>query len=132
MSKTNQYTAQQFINAIPGSGGIISTIARRVDCNWSTAKKYIESFSTIKAAYDDEREAILDVAESVVYGNIQAAAKIQRSTDYNAQVDSSDAKWLLARKGKDRGYAEQNEVDIRGQIDVRQLSDEELQAIVEG
>jgi len=28
------YTAEQFIKAIPGSGGIISTIARRVGCGW--------------------------------------------------------------------------------------------------
>jgi len=28
--KANGYTAQQFIDKIPGSGGIISTIAKRI------------------------------------------------------------------------------------------------------
>jgi hypothetical protein len=33
----NKYTAEQFIKAIPGTGGIISAIARKVDCEWNTA-----------------------------------------------------------------------------------------------
>ena len=41
------YTAKQFIEAIPGSGGIVSTIARRVGCNWYTAKKYIDNYPTV-------------------------------------------------------------------------------------
>jgi len=30
----NKYTAEQFIKAIPGTGGIISAIARKVDCEY--------------------------------------------------------------------------------------------------
>jgi hypothetical protein len=33
------YNAQQFIKAIKNSGGIITTIAARVGCDWDTAKK---------------------------------------------------------------------------------------------
>lgn len=44
----NLYTAAQFIEAIPGTGGIISAIAKRVGCDWITAKKYITELITKK------------------------------------------------------------------------------------
>ena len=110
-AKNEKFTAEQFIDAIPGTGGIISTIARRVGCKWHTARKYIDEYSTVKAAYDSECEAVLDVAESVVYGNINVAARLLKD---GVQVDSSDAKWLLSKKGKHRGYVERQEVAVSG------------------
>ena len=89
------YKAQDFIDAIKGSGGIVSTIAARVGCNWHTVKKWIDKYPTIKAAYDDECETIGDLAESVIMRNIQLAQKAQGSAD--GPVDSSDAKWYLSR-----------------------------------
>ena len=59
------YTAEQFIKAIPGSGGIISTIARRVGCGWHTARDYVDKHPSVKQAYDDECEAVLDLAEKI-------------------------------------------------------------------
>lgn len=66
MAGKNGFTAEQFIKAIPGTGGIISTIAKRVGCEWHTAKKYIEEYPTIMQAYLDEKHAIDDRALSVV------------------------------------------------------------------
>ena len=93
MSKPAQFTTQQFIDAIPKTGGIISTIAKRVGCDWHTAKKYIETHPTVKQAYEDEKEAVLDLAEGVLFKNITAG-------------DSQDAKWYLTKMGKGRGYGE--------------------------
>lgn len=101
------FTAQQFIDAIPKTGGIISTIAAKVGCTWHTAKKYIDEYPTIQQAYQDECEAVMDVAESVVVANIHNAAKLSKAGDI---VDSTDAKWYLSRKGKSRGYVERQEV----------------------
>lgn len=83
------YTAQQFINAMPGSGGIIATIAKRVGCDWHTAKKYITEYATVKIAYEAECETIDDMAESTIIKSIQ---------DGNTQ----DAKWWLARKRREK------------------------------
>jgi hypothetical protein len=66
MGKPNQFKAEQFIKAIPGTGGIISTIAARVGCQWHTARKYIEEYPTIKQAYQNEKSAIDDKALSNV------------------------------------------------------------------
>ena len=71
MAKTNGYTAQQFIEAIPGTGGIISTIAARVGCNWHTAKKYIQ-MPTVNQAYENEKHKVDDKALSNVMGAIQS------------------------------------------------------------
>jgi hypothetical protein len=108
MSKTNMYTAAQFIKAIPGTGGVIRAIARNVGCAWDTAKKYIEDHPTVKAAYQNEREAIGDVSESLIYRNVQLALEKQDKT--REPVDTGDAKWVLSRKFKDRGWSERQEV----------------------
>ena len=67
MADNNHFTAKQFIDAIPGTGGIISTIAKRVGCEWHTAKKYIENYPTIKQAYENEKHRIDDKAISNIY-----------------------------------------------------------------
>jgi len=98
-----QYTVKQFADAIPGSGGIISTIARRVGCEWATADKWCKESPTLARMLQDERESILDLAESVLFKNIR-------------EGDTSDAKWLLARMGKQRGYADKQEIEHSGSV----------------
>lgn len=56
------YRAQDFIAAIPGTGGIVSALADRVGCDWHTAKKYIEEYATVRQAWDAERNKITDKA----------------------------------------------------------------------
>ncbi len=63
---SNRYKASQFIDAIPGSGGIISTIAKRVGCDWHTANTWILNKPTVNSAYSAECETVTDAAESVV------------------------------------------------------------------
>ena len=100
---TSKYKAQDFKDAIPGTGGIISSIARKVGCDWSTAKRWITEYPTVKQAYDDECESVLDMAEGVLLKNIKDG-------------DSADAKWYLSRKGKRRGYVERQEVEHDGDL----------------
>lgn len=120
MSKPDQFTAQQFIDQIPGSSGIISTIAKRVGCSWLVARKYIDNYPTIKAAFEAERESLLDIAESVVANNIKLALKQQQAGA--GLADSQDAKWVLSRLGKHRGYSDKQEVDHTGKVDVVGIS----------
>ncbi len=101
------YTAKQFIDAIPGTGGIVSTIADRVGCKWHTARKYIEEYPTVKDVYNEEIERVIDLAEGVLIQNIQIAAKQAKA---GRDVDTSDVKWFLSRKAKSRGYVERQEL----------------------
>ena len=57
-----KYTAGQFIQAIKGSGGVISAIADAVGCDWHTAKKYIDQYPTVQEAWQSERQRITDRA----------------------------------------------------------------------
>ena len=64
------FTAKKFIDAIPGTGGIISTIAKKVGCQWHTAKKYIETKPTVKLAYENEKHRVDDAAISNIFKSI--------------------------------------------------------------
>ena len=94
--KNGNYTAAQFIAAIPKSGGIVSKIAERVGCTWHTARRYIDNYPTIQQAYEDERERVTDLAETVILKAL-------------TEGDVGTARWYLATIGKDRGYTERRE-----------------------
>lgn len=108
MASGERFTAEQFLKAIPGTVGIVSTIAQRVGCTWHTARKWIDAHPTIKAVYNDEREGILDLAE---------AKLIQAIKD----GDLGAIKYYLGTQGKGRGYVERQEVSGKdgGPIPIR-------------
>ena len=110
------YTAALFIAAIPGTGGIISTIARKVGCSWNTAKRYITEYPTVATAYDNEVNTALDVAESIIFDNLRLLRREQATEE--KPVESSLAKWFLTTKGKDRGYTERQEHEQVGDVRV--------------
>lgn len=92
MGKRFEYTKEQVLTAIKSSGGIISTVQKKLGCmSWSTANKYINKWNETKKAYEDESEIVLDIAEGVVVKGIQAG-------------DAQLAKWYLSTKGRRRGY----------------------------
>ncbi len=104
--RTGYYNVQQFIDAIPGSGGIISVIARRVGCGWHAAHRYVTQYPTVAAAYNDEVESTLDMAESVVLESIRE------------NRDVTTAKWYLVTKGKSRGYTERQEISTQAAVSI--------------
>ena len=69
--KNGNYTAQQFIDAIQGSGGIVSAIAAKVGCAWNTAKKYIDNYATVQVAWQNERNRITDKAQHHIINAIE-------------------------------------------------------------
>ena len=99
----------------------MSTIAGRLGCEWHTAKKYIEADPELAQMLADEVEGVLDMAESVVFKSAQAG-------------NTQDAKWLLSKKGKQRGYGDSLDMNQHhsGKIDFGSLTDDELEAIVSG
>ena len=58
-----KYIVGQFMRAIPGTAGIVSSIARNVGCEWHTADKWIKDSPTLKTAVDNERHVITDKAK---------------------------------------------------------------------
>jgi transposase-like protein len=83
--------------AIQDSGAVMSTIARRLSCDWHTAKRWCLKWEDTAQALEDETEKILDMAESKLYQSIN-------------EGNTQDAKWLLSTKGKRRGFTERTEI----------------------
>ena len=77
-----KYTAQQFIDAIPNTGGIVSAIAANVGCAWNTAKKYIDEYATVRTAWENERQRIKDRAKHNIIREVEAG-------------DVQTSKWFL-------------------------------------
>jgi len=96
---TRKISRTTLLEAIKNSGGIYSTISRKLDIAWSTARIKVEADPVTKQAYEDECERVLDLAEATIIHSVEGG-------------DTSDAKWLLARKGKKRGYGDASAVDL--------------------
>lgn len=92
-----KYSKETVLKAINGSGGIVSTVAKRLNCDWGTARNYINRWKATQDAFAAEREMILDIAETTIIDAIKGG-------------DVGTAKWVLSRLGIDRGYG--NDVNI--------------------
>jgi len=97
------YAKETVLKAITESGTIISTIAKKLGCSWGTARTYIQKWDETKKAYEDSEQQILDMCEGSIYTSIQSG-------------DIQSAKWVLATKGKNRGWNEK--IDLSGDISV--------------
>lgn len=91
--KSAQYPTEKLIQAIVGSGGIMSSIAQKLRCDWHTANSRIYEDPEALQALTDEREKIKDLSEGVLITAIKGG-------------DVSSAKWYLTKQAKDRGYAD--------------------------
>ena len=58
-----RYTAGQFIEAMRGTGGIVSALADKVGCTWHTARAAIDRWPTVNQAWQNERAKVTDLAQ---------------------------------------------------------------------
>jgi hypothetical protein len=88
---------KEVLDAIKGSGAIMSTVARHLSVDWHTAKKYCNKWEETRRALENETEHTIDLAEITVLKGIETG-------------DIQAAKWYLSTKGKKRGYSERHEI----------------------
>ena len=84
-------TKKEVLEAINGSLGIISTIAKRLGCESRTAKRLIDKWQETKDALIDEQELVLDLADTGLY-------------DALIKKEQWAIKFVLSTKGQSRGY----------------------------
>lgn len=104
---------EQVIEAIKDSGGIISTIARKLGCTWGTAREYANKWEETRDALKDEKETVLDIAENTLLDKIK-------------EGDEQSAKWYLSKIGKLRGYGDSLALEGGIQIVYADKDDERL------
>jgi len=88
---------KKLLEAVKGSFGIVSNIAKKMGMSWHATMARIEKTPSAMALYLSEREAIIDLAESRVVKSI-------------AEGNTQDARYILSTIGKKRGYTERHEV----------------------
>ena len=86
MGRTKQYTAQEVIDALKGTGGIVGTVAKKLECTTRTVQNYIAEYPTVKEAWRSERLAMRSMAEITVLkqaqsGSLKAAMFILNQLD---------------------------------------------------
>ena len=110
----HKFTAAQMADALRQTRGIKSLAARSLGCTRQTVDNYIAKFASVKQAYDEAVEVVLDIAEGHVITAINNG-------------DLEESHWYLTKKGAHRGYgrSEPQKVEVSGpdggpiEIDVR-------------
>ncbi len=92
-----KYTANQIIDALKEKHGNMSASARFLGCSRNTISRYIDTYPTVKAVYEEERETLIDFAENQLFKQVQEG-------NITAII------FTLKTIGKSRGYVERQEV----------------------
>ena len=92
-----KYTTAQMIEALREKHGNLSAAARFLGCSRNTISRYIDTYSTVQAVADEERETLIDFAENQLFKQVQ---------DGNITAIIFTLKTI----GKHRGYVERQEV----------------------
>jgi len=105
-----QVTDAEITVALMQAGGVVSEAARLLSYSSWDLKRRIDKEPSLQEVRDNAREGMVDVAESIMFHNINAIRKAQLEDESgNLVSDSSDARWILSRLGKERGYIERRE-----------------------
>ena len=91
--KKKIFKKQDILNAIKDSGGIITSVAAALNCDWHTAKANIERYEETREAFNGELETGLDLVEGKAYAQARNG-------------DGAMIRFILATKGRNRGYSE--------------------------
>lgn len=90
------YTLEEVLQAVKGSGAIMSVVATRLGCEWQTAKKYVLKYPEAVELFNSEELKGVDFAESKLL-------ELVKNGDLNAIT------LYLKHKGRRRGWGTEAE-----------------------
>lgn len=85
------FDKQTVLNAIKDSYGITSRVAKKLNCDWGTADRYIKKYKDALEAVNNEQNFVLDLAEGKLFEAINRG-------------EQWAIKFFLTMKGQSRGY----------------------------
>ena len=88
--------------AIEGSGGYMTNVAKKLNCDWHTAKRYVDKYQ-LQQDLIEEDEKLNDLTEMKLIENI-------KNNDTTAII------YRLKTKAKNRGYSETTNIQHSGTI----------------
>lgn len=103
-------TKKRIEKAIVGSGGILTTIAKRCLVSRTTLYTYLDKNKKYNELIEHERESMLDAAEDSLFSQVKKKSPWA-------------TKFILSTLGKKRGYVERQEISQQTQ-DNRLTSDQ--------
>jgi hypothetical protein len=111
MASRHRYTAQQMIDALKATHGMVYLAAQQLRCDPDTVMNYCKKFPTVEQAKQDARGAITDEAE------LRLLAAIRR-----------DEPWAIAfylkTIGRSRGYGERLDLNVSIQAAAQKVAAE--------
>ena len=99
---TKHFKKSDVKKVIEGSGGYVTNIAKRLNCDWVTAKKYLDLFG-LEQELLAEDEKLNDLTEMKLIENIKNG-------------DTTAIIFRLKTRAKSRGYVERHDVNHSGEI----------------
>ena len=91
-----RYTAQQVIDALAETRGMVFLAAQRLGCNPDTITNYCKRYPSVQAAKEAHRGRMVDTAELALWNSI-------------LKGEAWGVTLCLKTMGKDRGYVERTE-----------------------
>lgn len=117
MPKHYKFTEDEVVKAVKGSGGFVTEIARRLGCHRATIYAYKKRYPSIAEAIFEEKENLLDTAESALLSQIG-------SGNLTAII------FYLKTQGYGRGYGSRSllELNAVGEVAKEREDDEKADA----
>ena len=99
MAARPRYTAQQVIEALQATRGLVYLAAQRLGCDPDTIMNYCRRYPTVEQAKHDARGALLDLAEAKLFLAVQRG-------------DAWAITFCLKTVGRNRGYGERLDLNV--------------------
>lgn len=114
MTKINK---NKFRKAVIGTGGIMLSIAKNLGVGRTAVYDFCWKYPDMMKLRTDEMEKIIDIGEGSLFKKV-------------SEGEMWAVKYLLATKGKKRGYIERSEVEHTAEI-TTQIPEEQLKEVIE-
>jgi len=118
MSRAQQFTPDEMIEALEKARGLRTQAARILGCHPVTVDVYAKRYASVKQALRYEREKFIDAAEAALYSSV--ISKEPWAVTFTLATISKEpwaVTFTLATIGKDRGYVRREERKLQGDED---------------
>ena len=109
MAVNDKFSAQQMIDALQQTKGMVTLAARQLKCAPNTVRRYIREYTTVAAAATQANDLTGDTVELALYDEAVNKRNIAALI------------FLAKTKFKDRGYVERMEIDVRYVALIKQM-----------